>query len=106
MSNFLELTKSRRSVRTFDGKMIDSSLLEELKSYSFAPALVSSLQPSSDQLDTSAQVAAVGVATEYTLYELQYCVAVEFVALFIPELNVIVLVYVAFNVFGTSYAGL
>ena len=34
MSNFLELTKSRRSVRTFDGKMIDSSLLEELKTYS------------------------------------------------------------------------
>jgi nitroreductase len=34
MSNFLELVKSRRSVRTYDGKMPESTVIEELKNFS------------------------------------------------------------------------
>lgn len=33
MSNFLELTKSRRSVRTFDGNQVDANIIDELKKY-------------------------------------------------------------------------
>ncbi len=34
MSNFLELVKSRRSVRTFDGNMPDDAVIDELKAFS------------------------------------------------------------------------
>ncbi len=33
MNEFLELVKSRRSVRTFDGEMVDESLLSDLRSF-------------------------------------------------------------------------
>ena len=33
MSNFMELVKSRRSVRTFDGQKLDSAVVEDLKSF-------------------------------------------------------------------------
>ena len=33
MSNFLELVKTRRSVRTFDGQKLDQSVVDELKAF-------------------------------------------------------------------------
>ena len=36
MSNFLELVKTRRSVRTFDGQKLDQSVIDDIKNYAKA----------------------------------------------------------------------